>query len=64
MPPLPQPRQICLRPLQSMAPVYNNLGQAVNTNTSNNGTFDFERGLMLGQITHFRLKPKIKLGSA
>ena len=46
-----------------MAPVYNNLEQAINTNTSTNGTFNFERGLMVGQITHFRLKPKIKLGS-
>ena len=69
MPPLPPPRQNMplvdsLRPLQPMAPVYNNLGQAVNTNTSTNGTLDsnssesdFDQGLMMGQITHFRLKP-------
>ncbi|KAI8120441.1 Tetratricopeptide repeat protein 28 [Lucilia cuprina] len=76
MPPLPPPRQNMplvdsLRPLAPMAPVYNNLGQSVGpantasgTLDSNSSESDFERGLKVGQMSHFRLKPKIKLGSA
>lgn len=79
MPPLPPPRQNMplvdsLRPMAPMAPVYNNLGQTVGSNLpannatgtldSNSSESDFERGLKVGQLSHFRLKPKIKLGSA
>ncbi|KAL9886018.1 tetratricopeptide repeat protein 28 isoform 1-T3 [Glossina fuscipes fuscipes] len=69
-----------LRPLAPMAPVYNNLGQMtvsnqnpITTTTNNNNTdsnsseSEFERSLKLGvqmPMSHFRLKPKIKLGNA
>ncbi|XP_013103199.2 tetratricopeptide repeat protein 28 [Stomoxys calcitrans] len=77
MPPLPPPRQNMplvdsLRPLAPMAPVYNNLNAnmastAAGANAdSNSSESEFERTLKVGQLpmSHFRLKPKIKLGSA
>lgn len=70
MPPLPPPRQNMplvdsLRPLAPMAPVYNNTS-AANVNDSNSSESEFERSLKVGQMpmSQFRMKPKIKLGSA
>uniref|UniRef100_T1PKA7 TTC28 C-terminal domain-containing protein n=1 Tax=Musca domestica TaxID=7370 RepID=T1PKA7_MUSDO len=78
MPPLPPPRQNMplvdsLRPLAPMVPVYNNLNANLpasntvsNAADSNSSESEFERSLKGGQIpmSQFRLKPKIKLGSA
>ncbi|XP_037935520.1 tetratricopeptide repeat protein 28 [Teleopsis dalmanni] len=80
LPPMPPPRPNMplvdsLRPLPPLAPVYNNLGQAVgpsnsgsniNNMESTSSESEFERGLELAQtpMSHFRLKPKIKLGNA
>ncbi|XP_073830293.1 tetratricopeptide repeat protein 28 [Musca autumnalis] len=78
MPPLPPPRQNMplvdsLRPMAPMVPVYNNLNanmpasnSLTNAADSNSSESEFERSLKAGQIpmSQFRLKPKIKLGSA
>ncbi|XP_067636039.1 tetratricopeptide repeat protein 28 isoform X1 [Eurosta solidaginis] len=80
MPPLPPPRQTLplvdsLRPVALMAPVYNNLGPSSSltgiplkstTMESTSSESEIERGLELAQtpMSHFRLKPKIKLGNA
>lgn len=66
-PPMPPPR-----PINHNAPVYNNMASSNNANLSANlesnasSESDFERSLDKSQtpMSHFRMKPKIKLGNA